>query len=225
MYKKDSNGINAIFIAVGILIILAGLSMLINSFSRSFVSIDVVGNINVGGTVDGKDIGGTHSVTISLDSDNFGRPNVNPPTLVTQDNIQLWKFTLDTDQMFHKFPLPHDYAGGDVTFSVIWTNDGGTDDDGLAVKWQLDYQISATGDPVSGSHANSPESIEDTYIGSTGWVDHLSGVMTITAADLSGKFCIFAKLSAITPVGTPLTCEPHLIGICFTYTAYNVDDS
>ena len=223
--KDSSNGLNVIFIAVATLIVIAGLSLLINSFSRSFSSIDVTGDITVGGKVDGKDVGGTHSKQISLDSDAFGRPNVNPPSIVNQDNVQLLSFTVDTDKVYYKFPIPHDYASGDIIFSIIWTNDGGTDDDGLAVKWQLDYQTASEGEQINGSHANSPKSAEDTYNGATGWLEHHSANMIIGAADFSGKACIFLKLSAVTPTGSDLTCEPHFIGMCFTYTAHNVDDS
>ncbi len=119
-----------------------------------------------------------------------------------------------------KLPVPYDYASGDLAFLVVWTNDGGADDNGKDAKWQIDYQIGDMGDPVNGSHANSPKVINDTYTSDTGWIEHHTGNMTIAAADFAGKSCIFLKLSAITPDGVALTCEPHLIGICLTYTAY-----
>ena len=74
-------------------------------------------------------------------------------------------------------------------------------------------------DAASGSHANSPKSVEDTYDSDLGWVEHHTEYMTIAEADFSGKLCIFAKLSAVTPVGEALTCEPHLIGMCYTNKA------
>ena len=119
-----------------------------------------------------------------------------------------------------KFPIPPDYVSGDITFFVVWTNDGGADDDGLNAKWQLDYQTAAEGDAINGSHANSPKAIEDAYVGAVGWVEHHTAVMTIAAADFAGKLCIFLKFSAVTPAGAALTCEPHLIGVCYSYTAY-----
>ena len=106
---------------------------------------------------------GTFSKKVSLPAEEFGKPNTNPPGIVDQDNLTLYNFTLDTDRVTYKFPVPNDYAGGDIYFSILWTNDGGVDDNGLAAKWQLDYQVGDEGDVISGSHASSPKSTEDTY--------------------------------------------------------------
>lgn len=163
--------------------------------------------------------GGTYSKTFAIDADEFGRPFTNPPDVVDQDNLTLYSFTLNTDKMTYKFPVPTDYDSGAFEFMVVWTNDGGVDDNGLAVKWQLDYQVGDEGDVISGSHANSPKSTEDTYDSASGWVEHHTDWMSIAEADFSGKLCIFLKLSAVTPTGAALTCEPHLLGMCFRYTA------
>lgn len=162
---------------------------------------------------------GTFSKTVSISADEFGLPNLTPPGIVEQDNLTLYSFTVDTDLATYKFPIPSDYHSGDISFFMVWTNDGGADDNGKNAKWQIDYQVSATGDPVSGSHANSPKSTEDTYASDSGWIEHHSEVMTIAAADFAGKLCLFLKLTAVAPTGDALTCEPHLIGICYTYTA------
>lgn len=162
---------------------------------------------------------GTFRKSVSISAEEFGLPNTNPPGIVDQDNITLYKFALNTDLITLKLPVPSDWAGGDLSFWAVWTNDGGVDDNGKAAKWQLDYQIGDVGDAVSGSHGNSPKSIEDTYDSALGSIEHHTGYMTIAEADFSGKLCIFAKLSAVTPVGDPLTCEPHLIGMCYTYRA------
>lgn len=162
---------------------------------------------------------GTYEKTVSLAADTFGRPNTNPPTVVDQDNLTLYAFTLNTDKMTLKFPVPYDYYGGDIGFFVIWTNDGDTDDQNTFAKWQLDYQVGAEGDVISGSQANSPKSVEDEYLSALGWVQYHTGYMTIAAADFAGKSCIFLKVSAVTPVGAALTCDPHLLGMCYTHTA------
>jgi len=162
---------------------------------------------------------GTYQKTISIPADQWGKPPTNPPTAVLQDNVILYAFTLNNDSLEYKFPIPDDYYGGDIDFSIIWTNDGGVDDNGKNAKWQFDYQTATEGDPVNGSHANSPKTVEDTYTSDTGWIEHHTGNMTIAADDFAGKLCILLKLSAVTPAGTALTCEPHLMGICFTYMA------
>lgn len=156
---------------------------------------------------------------ISIPADVFGKPNTNPPAVVDQSNVTLYSFTVNTDSATYKFPIPSDYYRGDISFQVIWTNDGGTDDNGKTVKWQISYQTGTEGDTISGNHANSPKSIQDTYTSASGWIEHHADKMTIAAADFAGKTCIYISLSAITPTGTALTSEPHLMGICYIYTA------
>ncbi len=150
----------------------------------------------------------------------FGRPNVNPPDIVIQDNIELLAFAVDTDRAFFSWDIPYNYAGGDLSIQVEWTNDGGVDDNGLDVKVQLDYQTVGVGDAVSGNHVNSPKTIEDTYTSNSGWIFHLTALMTIAEADFTGKHGIYIKLSFVTPTGGALTSDPHLIGIQLIYTAY-----
>lgn len=164
----------------------------------------------------------TYTKTESTSADEFGRPNVNPPTIVIQDNLTLYSFTLNTDRATIKFPIPSDLYSGGIDLAVLWTNDGGTDDNDKTVKWQIDYQVGKEGDDVDGSHANSPKQVQDTYESSEGWVEHHASYVTIGAADIADMECIFIKISAITPTGTQLTSEPHLIGICKRYTARRV---
>lgn len=155
----------------------------------------------------------------SIAADNLGRPNANPPTATVQDNIQVQAFTLNTDRAFLEFPVPFDLHAGGIFLGAVWTNDGGTDDNGKTVKWQFDYQLGKRGQPVSGSHANSPRSVQDTYESTLGWIEHHADYINIPDSELVGMECVFMKISAVTPTGTQLSCEPHLIGICKVYTA------
>lgn len=148
----------------------------------------------------------------------LGRPNVNPPNIVIQDNVELLAFTVGTDRVFYIWDVPEDYDSGDLTIQVEWTNDGGTDDQNLDVKVQIDYQTYNEGDVVSGSHANSPKSIEDTYTSASGWIFHKTGNMTIAAADFVGEHGITMKISFVAPAGSALTAEPHLVGVQVIYT-------
>lgn len=164
-------------------------------------------------------LGGTFQKTVSIPTESFGKPITDPPIVVDQDNLTLYRFTLDADKVTYKFPVPSDYDSGALEFWVVWTNDGDTDDNGKNVKWQLDYKVGDEGDVISGSHGNSPKDVEDPYESDLGWVEYHTAHMNIAEADFSGKLCIYLKLSAVTPTPTALTCEPHLIGMCFTYTA------
>jgi len=166
---------------------------------------------------------GTITRTDQLDIDRLSRPAVNPPTVVVQDNTPMLEFTVDTDVVLLNLPIPDKYAGiGGINFYVMWTNDGGVDDNGKAVKVQMSYQTSAVGETIAGSHANSPKSIEDTYTSATGNLLHKTDLMNIAQADLAGKDCIHIKIMFITPAGAALTCEPRMLGMCIEYTAYQV---
>jgi len=164
--------------------------------------------------------GGTYTKRLSIGADAFGKPAANVPTVVDQDNITLYAFTVNTDLMTYKMPVPADYASGDLLITAIWTNDGGVDDLNKNVRAQMDYQISAEGEIVSGSHANSPKNVNDAYTSNAGFIDCRTGAMTIAAADFAIGDCVFWKISFVTAPVTALTCEPHLVGMCIQYTAY-----
>lgn len=156
---------------------------------------------------------------ISLPIESLGRPNTNPPTVVDVGNLRLLEFTLNTDSVSAKISRPNDWVTGNLGVYVVWTNDGGVDDNGKAVKIQLDYQTASEGDVISGSHTNSPKTTEDTYPSATGNIEVHTDAMTIAQADFENKECIFMKFTFITPVGTALTCEPRMIGLCLQYYA------
>jgi len=166
------------------------------------------------------------TITESVPAEALGRPNTNPPTVVDQANLRLLAFTLNTDSVSIKMPVPWDLVSGeDIKLCAVWTNDGGVDDNTKDVKAQFDYQTASEGDSVDGSHANSPKTINDTYTSASGWIEHHTAYVTIANADFSGEACIFIKISFITPDGVALTCEPHLIGICIQYLAHKVKTS
>ena len=150
----------------------------------------------------------------------LGRPPTNPPTVVIQDNLTLLSFTLNTERVAFKFPLPADYVSGPLSVACVWTNDGGTDDNGRNVRWQMSFQTANWDESVAGDHAHSPLILDDTYESTQGWILHQTPYMAIEAADL--KHCQFLRLMALTPLGSALTCEPHLVGVCRKYLARRV---
>ena len=155
----------------------------------------------------------------SIPVESIGRPNTNPPTVVDQDNLRLLAFTVNTDSVSFKTPKPADYISGTLAVSAFWTNDGGVDDNGKTVKVSMSYQTASEGDVISGNHANSPKTIEDTYSSASGWVEHHTDYMEIAEADFVNEDCLFCKIMFVTPTGSALTAEPHLIGLCLRYLA------
>jgi len=166
-----------------------------------------------------RDLKTTYLDISSIAAEAFGRPNLNPPNIVDIDNVTLYSFTLNVDRMTIKTPIPSDHDFGPLGFSPVWTNDGDTDDNGRNVRWQLDYQVASEGSVISGSHANSPKTSNDTYTSALGWVEHHAPYAEIAEADFTGEQCLYIKISAINPAAPALTCEPHLIGICLRYRA------
>lgn len=164
--------------------------------------------------------GATYTRTESIPADAMGRGAANNPTVVDINNVTVYEFTVNTDFLTYKMPVPSDYASGGLKFNAVWTNDGGVDDQNKNVRAQFDYQIGAEGDVISGSHANSPKNVNDTYTSASGWIEHHSDYVTIAESDFTGKECVYVKVSFVTAPATALSCEPHLIGICLQYEAY-----
>jgi len=146
-----------------------------------------------------------------------------PPTLVGQDDTGMLEFTVDNDYIYFNIEIPEDYAGsGGLDFRVVWTNDGGVDDNTKAVKVELSYQTTAFGDAISGHHGNSPKSYEDTYDSAAGHIMHRTNAMNIAHADISGKNYVHMVVMFVTPGGAALTSEPRMIGMSMSYTARQV---
>lgn len=164
--------------------------------------------------------GPTKLVTVNVSADELGKPAANNPTVVDKDNLTLYSFTVGTDFMTFKLVIPNDYATGGLKFATVWTNDGGVDDSGKNVKAQFDYQTASDGDSVAGSHGNSPKSVVDTYASASGWIQHRTDYVTVAESDFINESCIYVKVSFVAAPPTALTCEPHLIGLCFQYIAY-----
>jgi len=164
--------------------------------------------------------GATYTNTVSIAADELGKPAANNPNVIDQDNLTLYSFTVNTDFMTYKLPVPSDYGSGGLKFNVVWTNDGNVNDLNKNVRAQFDYQVSSTGDVVSGSHANSPKNVNDSYTSAAGWIECYSDFVTIADGDFETDDCIYVKVSFVTAPDTVLTCEPHLIGVCLQYTAY-----
>ena len=162
---------------------------------------------------------GVESTTVveNIDVSALGKNVTNPPAEDFIDNVFVLKFTVGTDKVHKNMVKPVTYTGTDgLKFSCVWTNDGGVDDNDKDVKGQITYKTTSSGDAVSGTTGTI--SIEDTYASALGSIEHTSGYMTIPDADITDKDCVYITFSFQAPDGTALTCEPHLIGLCITYS-------
>jgi len=144
----------------------------------------------------------------------------NPPTSVDQDNLLMYKFTLNTDKLAFTIQEPYDYDethGTGLYIHIIWTNDGGVDDNTKNVKWQITYQTGDDGEVISGTLGTL--TVEDTYASASGWIMHTTAYMIIPHAHFHDAHELFILLQAITPGGVALSCEPHFIAIHLEYEA------
>ena len=165
---------------------------------------------------------GLYQKILSRPAEEFGRGSTNPPTVVTKDCALVYAFTPDKDELFWSFPVPIDFDNGDLEFGIVWTNDGGVDDKGKRVKWELSYRVGADRDSIAGYHKNSPKTVIDRYRRKKGWIEQHADWITIQEKDFNiakGQVvCINLRLRALS-VGNPLTCEPHFVGMCIRYIA------
>lgn len=167
-----------------------------------------------------KEMGVTKTEHEHLSTGLLGWPNISPPSIVIQDNTKMLAFTVNSDDFFYAWTVPDDYAGGGLKVVIHWTNDGGVDDNGKNIKFQLSYQVYSDGDSIAGDHANSPKTADDTYTSDVGWGPHTSPFMTIAHADIAGKHAISIRGMFITADPTALTCEPHLLSVGLEFEAY-----
>jgi len=156
-----------------------------------------------------------------IPAEKFGRPNTNPPDVVTVDNTLMLEFDVDTDIVHYKWEVsPHYVPGTDIVLLFHWTNDTGLDDNGKKIRIQVEYLAVTDGDVLSGSHANSPRTIDDTYTSDLGSVFHTTGNLTIPAADFAGKHEIQFKVMFVTAPATELTGKPRLESMHMDHTEY-----
>lgn len=168
-----------------------------------------------------KEVDATRNHYDHIPAGTFGRPNTNPPDVVTVDNTLLLEFDVNTDIVHYKWEVATHYVPGtDLVIQFHWTNDTGVDDNGKNVKIQVEYLAVEDGDVLSGSHANSPRHIDDAYTSDLGSVFHTTGVITIPAADFAGKHELQMKVMFVTADATALTGKPRLDAMMLTYTEY-----
>ena len=128
----------------------------------------------------------------------------------------------DTESVFLNWEIPGDYAGGDLEIMIHWTNDGGVDDNGKNIRWQVNYQTVADDGSIAGDHANSPEVIDDTYTSATGHLFHTTVMAAVAAADLVGVHEVHIRLTALIAAPVQLTGESQFIAMMLVYDAWSV---
>jgi len=169
-----------------------------------------------------KDVGATYTKHEHIDLGLFKIPAAATPNIVAQDNAIIFFFNQNGSEHVHlRWPKgARNYAGGDLKIFAHWTNDGGVDDNGKNVRWEISYQVVTSGGSIAGNHANSPKTINDTYTSDTGHLEHTSPAATIAAADFASAHGIIMKFTAIVPADTALTGEAGLLGFALEYEAY-----
>ena len=163
----------------------------------------------------------TYTKQVHIGVGTFKIPAAGAPNVQVQDNTVMFSFNQnDTEDAYLSWRVASDYAGGDLTISIHWTNDGGTDDNGKNVLWEVNYQSMTDGDAVSGSHANSPKTAADTYTSASGRIFHTTPDMVIAAADFASKMQINFQLTALAAAPTQLTGESQFVSMMLSYKAY-----
>ena len=152
----------------------------------------------------------------------FRIPAAGAPANNVQDNTAMLGFNQnDTEDAYTSWEVPSRYAGGDLGVQMHWTNDGGIDDNGKNVRWEVNYQTMDDGDSVAGNHASSPKVIDDTYTSATGYLMHTSPMAAIAAADFAAAHEIRIRLTALAAAPVQLTGESQLTGILLMYDAWS----
>ena len=164
----------------------------------------------------------TYTQRLHVGIGTFKIPAAGAPDVFVQDNTVMLSFNPNgTEDSYISWEIPPDYAGGDLEVLLHWTNDGGVDDNGKNIRLQLNYQSMVNTTVVSGNHANSPKTINDTYTSASGWIFHTTDAATIAAADFSTQHQINFRLTAIAAAVTQMTGEVHILAMMLQYSAYS----
>lgn len=164
-----------------------------------------------------------YSKPVHLDTAHFKIPAAGGPAIATQDNTSMLSFAQnDTESVFLSWEVPADYAGGDLEMQIHWTNDGGVDDNGKNVRWEVNYQTVADFGSIAGDHANSPKLLDDTYTSATGHLFHTTVMSAIAAADFAAAHEIHIRLTAIAAAAVQMTGESQFIALMLVYDAWSV---
>ena len=166
--------------------------------------------------------GPTYTKHIHADTGTFKIPAAAAPDINVQDNTVMYGFNQnDSESAYMTWVVPADYAGGDLTIEIHWTNAGGVGDNGNHVRWEVNYQtIVSPGGSIAGDHANSPILLNDTYTSATGHLEHTTAVTTIAAADFAAAHHVHIRLTALVPAVTAITGDAQFIEMMLSYTAY-----
>lgn len=135
------------------------------------------------------------------------------------------EFTLNTDSAYRIFKIPSSYVSG-AAFHVHWTKQSGTGGNGnqfgKSVRWRITYKVFQSSVSTAGdiSTAGTVLNLDDTYddAGSTTRLVHRTA--DANATGFVAGYYLGVKLEAVTPTGTPMTCEPALISMDLTFTEY-----
>lgn len=154
---------------------------------------------------------GRHRISAS----ELGKNPKNPPISDTYGITGVLEFGLNGDQAQYKYPLPPDYAGGDITVHFHWTKSTANDDQsGKHVKWQLKY-LMIDGETENCNSGESTDSVEDEYESAVTTTQIVYKTESITIADDSfiPHDILIMQIMAITPAGAALDDAPALVAI------------
>lgn len=143
-------------------------------------------------------------------------PTLGPEPVALGSNLIVLSFTLQNDKAYRIFKIPSDYIG-DASFHAHWTKTDDVDEQGHSVRWKVEYTVF---NGIDEDGAGSPTIIylDDTYEDARD--DSTRIVYTTPYADAPGfvaKQYVSAAISAVTPVGIPLTSEPALFSLDLVY--------
>lgn len=178
--------------------------------------------ISVPAVVGGRQNTGLFTQHIDIPASTGQKGISNPPTIRDLGDAQVADMTVDTDELFVHALKRQDWATGDLSIHIEWTNDGGEDDQNKYVKFQCTYTACDEGDDISSSTATL--TVVDQYTSASGNIMCKSGDMTIPEASLLLGDDVHAKIMCIDASGSGdvLTCEPSIIAVHFEYTAKNL---
>jgi hypothetical protein len=145
------------------------------------------------------------------------------PTIGTIGATLVASFTLNVDAAYRVFKIPSNFLGNPAVH-VHWTKEPGVagdgNENGNSVRWRISYGVWRSAPTGLNGDLNIVPTVidlDDTYddAGTTTRIAQRTANAALVGfvAGYYVGFCV----EAVTPIGTPLTCEPALMSMDLTY--------
>lgn len=144
----------------------------------------------------------------------------NTPTPAAKVNLVYLVFG-NNNLAYQQLRVPVTYVSTPA-FHIHWTKSGDGNESGKAVRWRVSYVVFPSNDLVAGDGTIAPTvaEVEDTYDDNGTTTRKVYKTASVPMVGIVAGQYISLAIQAVTPSGSPLSSDPGLFSLDFTYLKY-----